>query len=104
MSALRVSRPGIAGTTLVDLGPSVGRITHTRGPVYGTIAVSGSPLPKPTIPQAGNRVGLRDIPARCGHLMPKNNETCARRAGHTKDDHRSARNLEAIRRRRWAEM
>jgi DNA-binding CsgD family transcriptional regulator len=33
MSALRVSRPGIAGTTLIDLGPACGRVLHTRGPV-----------------------------------------------------------------------
>lgn len=34
MSALRVAHPG-QPTRLVDLGPSTGRITHTRGAITG---------------------------------------------------------------------
>jgi hypothetical protein len=40
MSALRVSRPGHP-TQLLDLGPAVGRITHTRGAVGGGVYVVG---------------------------------------------------------------
>lgn len=40
MSALRVSRPGHP-TQLVDIGPAVGRITHTRGSVGGGVYVVG---------------------------------------------------------------
>ena len=106
MSALRVSRPG-KPVQFIDLGPAVGRIIHSRGPVYGSVAVAGSPLAKPTIPGTGRtetRSGLREVPERCGYLMPKNGEHCARRVGHATNDHRSERNMEAIRRRRWAEM
>lgn len=39
MSALRLSVPG-QPTILVDLGPSVGRRTHTRGAVMGGALVS----------------------------------------------------------------
>jgi hypothetical protein len=42
VSVLRFSRPGIVGTTLVDLGPNVGRVQHTRGAITGgTIVVGG---------------------------------------------------------------
>lgn len=43
VSALRFSRPGIVGTILVDLGPAVGRTTHTRGAIYGGVMVAAAP-------------------------------------------------------------
>jgi hypothetical protein len=42
MAALRISVPG-QPTELVDLGPGVGRTTHTRGKVYGGVLVVAAP-------------------------------------------------------------
>ena len=41
MSVLRLSRPGLS-TQFVDLGPSVGRVLHTRGSVGGGVIVVAS--------------------------------------------------------------
>ena len=105
MAALRISRPG-EPTQLLDLGPAVGRIIHSRGPVYGTVAVGIGPAMSPRLPSPSKAAGATERWAKvpvCGHLMPKLGETCARKVGHSKDDHRSTRNMQDIRRRRWAE-
>ena len=46
MSVLRLSRPGLS-TQFVDLGPSVGRVLHTRGSVGGGVIVVDSTPKKP---------------------------------------------------------
>ena len=46
MAALRISVPG-QPTELVDLGPGVGRTTHTRGKVYGGVLVVAQTPSKP---------------------------------------------------------
>jgi hypothetical protein len=108
VSALRISRPG-EPVRLVDLGPAVGRIIHSRGPVYGSVAVAiGGPpaihnVTRSPAKQAAATSRWSAVPV-CGHLMPKLGEKCVRKVGHSKDDHRSARNMADIRRRRWAEM
>ena len=106
MAALRISRPG-EPVQLVDLGPAVGRIIHSRGPVYGSVAVAVGGPPQVTNHNPAKQTAATErwskVPV-CGHLMPKLGETCVRKAGHSKDDHRSARNMADIRRRRWAEM
>ena len=105
MSALRIARPG-EPVQLVDLGPAVGRIIHSRGPVYGSVAISVGPAPSVRMESPGKQAAATERWAKvpvCGHLMPKLGATCARNVGHSKDDHRSTRNMQDIRRRRWAE-
>lgn len=44
MSALRISRPGLP-VAFLDQGLAVGRISHTRGAVYGGVIVVAERLP-----------------------------------------------------------
>ena len=106
MSALRISRPG-EPVQLVDLGPAVGRIIHSRGPVYGTVAIGIGPTPAISTTSPARRAQMKEyrqaMVEACGYVMPKLGEKCARRKGHSpENDHRSRRNLEDIARRRWA--
>jgi len=90
VSALRISRPG-EPVQLVDLGPAVGRIIHSRGPVYGSVAVSTVPVAK--VRQTAeavreyNRAYYQRTSSvvRCGKWMEVAGESCARRSGHKKE-------------------
>ena len=100
MSALRYSRPGIAGTTLVDLGPDT---PHPSGHRFYLLSeVSSSSALKPKQPE---RKGTINRPAysgpRCGYLMPKLGEVCYRRP-HGGRDHRSEASVKADIQRRHA--
>lgn len=106
MSALRIAAPG-QPIRHIDLGPSVGRRSFTRGAVYGGVLVTPiAPKPLPlaaTSPE--RRAQMKSYNdanrPRCGFLMPKVRETCARRPGH-RDDHKSARAMRETAERRWA--
>lgn len=87
MSALRYSRPGIAGTVLVDLGPAIGRASHAG--VGGTMVTGVKPKPLPvaaTTPE--RRAQMAEYRAKlaadqtCGKVMPVLNTRCARTRGH----------------------
>ena len=109
MSALRIASPG-QPTRHIDLGPSVGRRSFTRGAVYGGVLVTAQPF-RP-LPVAATSKARREQMKEyretrvlsCGYVMPKIGETCARRKGHAANGHRSRRNLKAIARRRWANV
>ena len=90
MSALRISRPGIAGTTLVDLGPDAPHVSGHRFYLLSEVASSRRP------PQSQvYTVKRADYTGpRCGHLMPKLGERCYRRP-HDGPDHRSEASVKA---------
>ena len=104
MSAIRISRPGIAGTTLIDLGPDTphrasgmffyqlheATVTRTLSP-GGQVSNLPHPQNRRTMPYTGPR---------CGHFMPVAKATCFRRP-HNDNDHRSEERVKAdIERRR----
>ena len=102
MSALRISRPG-EPVQLIDLGPAVGRIIHSRGPVYGSVAVAASPPKSHMTAEEAEKTRAagrayyerhreevrRKQNARrdanrphCNQWMPVIKQTCWRRPGH----------------------
>ena len=101
MSALRYSRPGIAGTTLVDLGPDTPHPSGHRFYLLSEIASRTSLTPK----QPDRKGRTINRPAysgpRCGYLMPKLGEVCYRRP-HGGKDHRSETSVKADIQRRHA--
>lgn len=104
MSALRISRPGIAGTVLIDQGPAN---SGTRTYIGGSLVTGESgtkrvppPLPSVTPERRAQMAAYRarkDI--RCGARM-RTHDTCARTLGH-RGDHMGSEALErqAMRRR-----
>lgn len=112
MSQIRICRPGhpVNPDDFIDLGPATGRVTHTRGSIYGGVLVTPLGQPKPTGKQLeAKRANERRWYAAkkdretCGFVMPTYGEPCARRKDHRPaNDHRSRRNLDDIARRRWA--
>jgi hypothetical protein len=106
VSALRIAAPG-QPIRHIDLGPSVGRRSFTRGAVYGGVLVTPiAPKPLPVAATSPERraqmKAYKDEHVACGFVMPRTSEKCARRKGHGANDHRSRRNLDDIARRRWA--
>ena len=100
MSALRISRPGIAGTTLVDLGPDTPRAMGHRFYLLGEVATNTVLRPQPD--RAGRTINRASYQGpRCGYLMPKLGETCYRRP-HLGKDHRSEASVKADIQRRQA--
>ena len=101
MSALRYSRPGIAGTTLVDLGPDAPRSSGHR--FYLLSEVSTRTALQPRQPDRLGRVIKRAsyTGPRCGYVMPKTGEACYRRP-HGSRDHRSEASVKADIERRHA--
>jgi len=121
VSALRLSRPG-EPTQLVDLGPAVGRIIHSRGPVYGSVAVAVAPPRNHMTADEAERARAKDREyyarhkaevrerqnarreankPRCAKWMPILKVTCGRRPGH-RDSCRSRQVMDDEARRRWA--
>ena len=101
MSALRYSRPGIAGTTLVDLGPDA---PHTSGHRFYLLSeLTASRALTPGGPERQGRTIKRAVYSgpRCGYLMPKLGEVCYRRP-HGGKDHRSEASVKADIQRRHA--
>lgn len=103
MSALRISRPGIAGTTLVPLGPETPRSSgHT---FYLLTEATPSKALAPQQPPREGRVVVRKpyTGPRCGYVLPLLGEPCYRRP-HTGRDHRSEAAVKAdMQRRRGTE-
>lgn len=86
MSAIRIARPGIAGVTLIDLGPIDMR--EHRSPVFsGSLCrpVTGKPDHKEAdrIRRAKQRAERppRPLPERCAATMT-GGKLCGRREGH----------------------
>jgi hypothetical protein len=93
MSALRISRPGIAGTTLIDLGPD--RPHRPKGSVPGGVLVVGGRMQR-TVDQARaaaivkhrDEVRARQEAAReaarpkCGRWIIVSRAECARKPKH----------------------
>lgn len=103
MSALRISRPGYP-TELVVLEPAVGRITHTRGAVYGgTIVVGGKPSKAITTVSDARKAQMAayrsQAKVRCPKILRQIGEQCGRSAGH-RDSCRSVEVMAADARRR----
>lgn len=101
MAALRLSHPG-QPTELVDLGPGVGRTTHTRGKVYGGVIVTAAPSQRRGVNLVSERrkAQLDAAHARyamnrpkCGKVLPIVGGTCARKPDHA-DSCRSQRALD----------
>lgn len=99
MSALRFSRPGVVGTTLVDLGPS--HVTSLRLGIYLLSEAVPTRTLAPGQPErAGRNIVRRPYEGeRCGYLLPALGEPCFRRP-HESRDHRSEASVKADRARR----
>lgn len=85
MSALRISRPGIPGTTLIDLGPSVARLTH--GGTGGSLVTGQKPRPLPvaaTTPERRKQMAeyRAKVAKPCGRWIILARAECARNRQH----------------------
>ena len=100
MSALRFSRPGIAGTTLIDLGPQEVRSQGHRFYLLSELTATRSFAPAQPV-RAGRTIKKQPYTGpRCGHLLPNVGQPCFRRP-HPGRDHRSEAAVKAdIQRRR----
>lgn len=102
MSALRISRPGIAGTTLIPLDD--GATPHRSGHRFYLLPeATPSKALAPQQPPREGRVVVRKpyTGPRCGHVLPLLGEPCYRRP-HTGRDHRSEAAVKADMQRRQA--
>jgi hypothetical protein len=92
MAQLRFSRPGMVGSQLVDLGPSVGRTTFTRGTIhYGGAYVQGmtgkqaTKLRDKPMHLRPSRAVVRPAKPLCGRVLHRDGRTCARDPDHKRE-------------------
>ena len=89
MSALRISRPGIAGTTLIPLDDGAVPLARShRFDLLGDVFMTPNRALAPKQPFRPPNYRQPYKGPRCGYLMPKSGVPCYRRP-HDDRDHRS---------------